>query len=176
MSLSSANDSFSAAFSVYRTAAKDYKLSCATDWPRFRDHYGAFLLTVGILDRDAQLDNAAEAKGRLAPRATPSTRKCHVINLRRPRCRDFSLELKLRLTSQAGGQARNSRARIFFRARGRTFGRGYFHPSGLASSARLESFTGVYLPYWLFDANVTAAWKAVSMPGVAAIRLSAPAR
>lgn len=39
-------------------------------------------------------------------------------------------------------------------------GRGYFHPSGLASSARLESFTGVYLPYWLFDANVTAAWRA----------------
>lgn len=39
-------------------------------------------------------------------------------------------------------------------------GQGWFHPAGLADSARLDSFRGVYLPYWLFDADVHADWKA----------------
>jgi uncharacterized Zn finger protein (UPF0148 family) len=39
-------------------------------------------------------------------------------------------------------------------------GKGWFHPAELASSAGVEHFTGIYVPYWTFDANVSARWKA----------------
>ncbi|MFQ5410013.1 MAG: hypothetical protein ACE5FI_16520 [Anaerolineales bacterium] len=39
-------------------------------------------------------------------------------------------------------------------------GRGWLHPGELARSARLERFTGVYLPFWTFDARVEATWEA----------------
>lgn len=39
-------------------------------------------------------------------------------------------------------------------------GRGWFHPDGLAGAARLDSLTGVYLPFWLFGARLQAPWKA----------------
>jgi len=39
-------------------------------------------------------------------------------------------------------------------------GKGWFQPSELAGSARLESFTGIYLPFWVFGARVDAQWKA----------------
>lgn len=38
--------------------------------------------------------------------------------------------------------------------------RGWFHPSGLAGAAALDNFTGTYLPYWTFAANIRAAWEA----------------
>ncbi|MBL8096842.1 MAG: zinc ribbon domain-containing protein [Anaerolineales bacterium] len=47
------------------------------------------------------------------------------------------------------------------RAKAHTWlGSGWFHPAGLAASARLDSFVGVYLPFWLFGAHLTAGWKA----------------
>ncbi len=39
-------------------------------------------------------------------------------------------------------------------------GQGWFHPDALAGAALLEHFTGVYLPYWTFDAHITADWRA----------------
>lgn len=38
--------------------------------------------------------------------------------------------------------------------------KGWFHPPELASLASLEKFTGIYLPFWTFDANVAASWRA----------------
>ena len=34
------------------------------------------------------------------------------------------------------------------------------HPDGLASAAGSAKFNGVYLPFWTFDAHITADWKA----------------
>jgi uncharacterized Zn finger protein (UPF0148 family) len=39
-------------------------------------------------------------------------------------------------------------------------GKGWFHPAELAASARVEQFSGIYTPYWTFDAHVRARWKA----------------
>ncbi len=39
-------------------------------------------------------------------------------------------------------------------------GQGWFHPDELAASSVLRRFTGIYLPFWTFDANITAQWKA----------------
>jgi DNA-directed RNA polymerase subunit RPC12/RpoP len=39
-------------------------------------------------------------------------------------------------------------------------GKGWFHPSELSSASVVDRFTGVYLPFWTFDANITASWKA----------------
>ena len=39
-------------------------------------------------------------------------------------------------------------------------GKGWFHPAELSSSAVVERLNGVYLPFWTFDAAITAAWKA----------------
>jgi hypothetical protein len=39
-------------------------------------------------------------------------------------------------------------------------GRGWMHPSGLATAAGSARFTGVYLPYWTFSARVAANWRA----------------
>lgn len=39
-------------------------------------------------------------------------------------------------------------------------GSGWFHPAGLSSLARLESFMGVYLPFWIFGARLQSEWKA----------------
>ncbi|MEM5773784.1 MAG: hypothetical protein AAGU05_02190, partial [Anaerolineaceae bacterium] len=37
---------------------------------------------------------------------------------------------------------------------------GWFHPDGLARSVNLERFSGVYLPFWTFDANMRCSWRA----------------
>lgn len=39
-------------------------------------------------------------------------------------------------------------------------GRGWLHPADLAQAASIQNFTGIYLPFWLFDARCRAAWKA----------------
>ena len=39
-------------------------------------------------------------------------------------------------------------------------GRGWYHPGALAASAAIQPFTGVYLPFWTFSAQVDAAWRA----------------
>ncbi|MEJ2600282.1 MAG: hypothetical protein P8Z00_18245 [Anaerolineales bacterium] len=39
-------------------------------------------------------------------------------------------------------------------------GRGWFHPAELAHSAIIQRFTGIYLPFWTFDAEITALWRA----------------
>lgn len=39
-------------------------------------------------------------------------------------------------------------------------GRGWFHPAELATSAVIDHFTGIYVPYWTFDTHVVARWKA----------------
>ena len=39
-------------------------------------------------------------------------------------------------------------------------GKGWFHPEELSKQARINQFTGVYLPFWTFDSNITADWRA----------------
>jgi DNA-directed RNA polymerase subunit RPC12/RpoP len=39
-------------------------------------------------------------------------------------------------------------------------GKGWFHPKELTSNALLDRFTGVYLSFWTFSADILAAWKA----------------
>jgi hypothetical protein len=39
-------------------------------------------------------------------------------------------------------------------------GKGWMHPAELKSSVVIEHFTGIYLPYWTFDAQVRAVWDA----------------
>ena len=39
-------------------------------------------------------------------------------------------------------------------------GRGWYHPKSLASTAALQPFSGVYLPFWTFSAQVDAGWRA----------------
>jgi predicted RNA-binding Zn-ribbon protein involved in translation (DUF1610 family)/predicted heme/steroid binding protein/ribosomal protein L37AE/L43A len=39
-------------------------------------------------------------------------------------------------------------------------GKGWFHPAELSSASVVDRFNGVYLPFWTFDATITAAWKA----------------
>jgi DNA-directed RNA polymerase subunit RPC12/RpoP len=39
-------------------------------------------------------------------------------------------------------------------------GTGWFHPDELAANSVLRRFSGIYLPFWTFDAKVTAQWKA----------------
>jgi DNA-directed RNA polymerase subunit RPC12/RpoP len=39
-------------------------------------------------------------------------------------------------------------------------GRGWMHPSDLASGAVLDQFVGIYLPFWTFGASIAARWEA----------------
>jgi DNA-directed RNA polymerase subunit RPC12/RpoP len=39
-------------------------------------------------------------------------------------------------------------------------GKGWFHPAELAHSAIIQRFTGIYLPFWTFDADINAQWRA----------------
>jgi DNA-directed RNA polymerase subunit RPC12/RpoP len=39
-------------------------------------------------------------------------------------------------------------------------GKGWFHPSELASQVGLDRFMGIYLPYWTFNAVIASDWKA----------------
>jgi predicted RNA-binding Zn-ribbon protein involved in translation (DUF1610 family) len=39
-------------------------------------------------------------------------------------------------------------------------GRGWMHPAELRDVRALKGLTGIYLPYWTFDAHIRAAWKA----------------
>ncbi|MCC6148186.1 MAG: hypothetical protein IT308_11540 [Anaerolineaceae bacterium] len=39
-------------------------------------------------------------------------------------------------------------------------GKGWYHPDGLSASAIIARFIGIYLPFWTFDANIYANWKA----------------
>jgi DNA-directed RNA polymerase subunit RPC12/RpoP len=39
-------------------------------------------------------------------------------------------------------------------------GKGWFHPDGLADSSAIDRFTGVYLSFWTFDANIGSDWNA----------------
>lgn len=39
-------------------------------------------------------------------------------------------------------------------------GKGWYHPKELASSAVIDRFSGIYLPFWTFDASIGAGWKA----------------
>ena len=39
-------------------------------------------------------------------------------------------------------------------------GRGWMHPSGLSRVRNLRELTGVYLPFWTFDAHMSAGWRA----------------
>jgi hypothetical protein len=38
--------------------------------------------------------------------------------------------------------------------------RGWMHPAGLSQLARVERFTGVYVPYWTFSADLGCEWRA----------------
>ncbi len=42
----------------------------------------------------------------------------------------------------------------------RWLGQGWFHPVELAGAAGPERLTGVYLPFWTFDATIAARWRA----------------
>ncbi len=37
---------------------------------------------------------------------------------------------------------------------------GWFHPAELSQGAKLGNFTGIYLPFWTFDARIISDWKA----------------
>lgn len=39
-------------------------------------------------------------------------------------------------------------------------GKGWFHPAELSANTIIRRFTGVYLPFWTFDARVDANWRA----------------
>ncbi len=39
-------------------------------------------------------------------------------------------------------------------------GKGWFHPDELRGSAVIERFTGIYLPFWTFDADIRSTWRA----------------
>jgi hypothetical protein len=39
-------------------------------------------------------------------------------------------------------------------------GQGWFHPAELGAAAVLDRLTGVYLPFWTFDADIRSKWKA----------------
>lgn len=39
-------------------------------------------------------------------------------------------------------------------------GKGWYHPGELSAAAVIERFTGIYLPFWTFDARITADWRA----------------
>ena len=39
-------------------------------------------------------------------------------------------------------------------------GKGWFHPSELASTSVVDRFSGIYLPFWTFGADIAAVWKA----------------
>lgn len=39
-------------------------------------------------------------------------------------------------------------------------GQGWYHPEGLAAAAGVQHFTGIYLPFWTFDARMDTGWKA----------------
>ncbi len=39
-------------------------------------------------------------------------------------------------------------------------GKGWYHPKELAASSVLDRFAGVFLPFWTFDTQITAGWKA----------------
>ncbi len=39
-------------------------------------------------------------------------------------------------------------------------GKGWFHPSGLADSTAIDRFSGIYLSFWTFDANIGSDWNA----------------
>jgi len=39
-------------------------------------------------------------------------------------------------------------------------GKGWYHPSELSTSSSIQSFSGIYLPFWTFDAYVSSTWKA----------------
>ncbi len=39
-------------------------------------------------------------------------------------------------------------------------GKGWFHPDELSANAILRRFTGIYLPFWTFDARIRASWRA----------------
>lgn len=39
-------------------------------------------------------------------------------------------------------------------------GKGWYHPGELGAAAVIERFTGIYLPFWTFDARITADWRA----------------
>jgi len=40
-------------------------------------------------------------------------------------------------------------------------GVGWYHPKDLSQTASVDRFNGVYMPYWTFDADVNADWKAL---------------
>ncbi len=39
-------------------------------------------------------------------------------------------------------------------------GKGWFHPSELTTSSVVDRFQGIYVSYWVFDANIHSAWEA----------------
>jgi DNA-directed RNA polymerase subunit RPC12/RpoP len=39
-------------------------------------------------------------------------------------------------------------------------GKGWMHPPELRNTGAVDRFTGIYLPFWIFDANIDADWKA----------------
>lgn len=39
-------------------------------------------------------------------------------------------------------------------------GKGWLHPPELQSAALVDHFTGIYLPFWTFDARITSDWRA----------------
>jgi len=39
-------------------------------------------------------------------------------------------------------------------------GKGWYHPSELANRAAFDKFTGIYLPYWTFSAEIPSDWRA----------------
>lgn len=39
-------------------------------------------------------------------------------------------------------------------------GKGWYHPPELASNSLIQKFNGIYLPYWTFDAQIDADWRA----------------
>jgi predicted RNA-binding Zn-ribbon protein involved in translation (DUF1610 family) len=68
----------------------------------------------------------------------------------------------------AGGESLRPRFIIPFKVQGEVLaartrewlGKGWFHPSELASQVGLDRFAGIYLPYWTFNARIISDWKA----------------
>jgi Zn finger protein HypA/HybF involved in hydrogenase expression len=39
-------------------------------------------------------------------------------------------------------------------------GKGWFHPKELSSSSNVKDFSGIYMPFWTFDADIFSRWEA----------------
>lgn len=80
----------------------------------------------------------------------------------------FCASNKVNLSDATGEDVLRPHMLIPFKIKGETnrerarewLGQGWFHPKELAMNATLDRFTGIYLPFWIFNADITADWRA----------------